>query len=222
MTVDAPFEVTISIIPEPDFRGPIRVYLVRPDPQVSAQETNHGMAGVQKATTALEQSRHLSKTWIFQASPKFSDVKGALRSIEAPVCLVRQFRNEIKPGDTVYLWECGPGGGIVGVAEVSDGPRIQAEPAAQLPFIRESEKFAGDRLRVKLQILKRISPVIPRKYLLSRPELTDLTILRCPRGTNFRVTQEQAAVLQRLVEQVTSFVPGRNGSDEKRIVFAEG
>ena len=176
-------------------------------------------------TTGLKQAQSHAdypNTWIFQASPKFSGVKGALRSIEGPVCLVRQFSKEIKPGDRVYLWECGPGGGIIGVAEVSEAPRIQVEPPEQLPFIRESEKFAGDRLRVKLQILKRISPVISREYLLSRPELTSLTIFRAPRGTNFRVSRDQAAVLQKVVEQFTGFFPNGNGSGEKRIVFAQG
>ena len=105
-------------------------------------------------------------------------------------------RKEIKIGDRVYLWECGPRGGIIGLAEVAETPRIQAEPIEQLPFIRESEKFAGDQLRVKLRMVKRIEPVILRKYLLSRPELASLSILRCARGTNFRVTHEQAAALQ--------------------------
>src|SRR5580704_5436199 len=57
--------------------------------------------------------------------------------------------------------------------------RIQPEPAEQLPFIRETEKFAGDQLRVKLRMLKRLEPLISRKYLLSWPELAGLSILRC-------------------------------------------
>jgi hypothetical protein len=64
--------------------------------------------------------------------------------------------------------------------------------------------------------------VISRKYLLSRPELASLSILRCARGTNFRVTHEQAAVLQKILEPA-SFFPNENGSGEKRrVVFAQG
>src|SRR3984893_382322 len=99
-------------------------------------------------------------------------------------------------------------GGIIGVAEVAEAPRIQPEPAEQLPFIRETEKFAGDQLRVKLRMLKRIEPVISRKYLLSWPELAGLSILRCARGTHFRVTHEQAAALQKIVEGFQSFPNG--------------
>jgi hypothetical protein len=144
-----------------------------------------------------------------------------MRSVQQPVCLVQQFGKAIKPGDRVYLWECGPRGGIIGLAEVAEAPRIQPEPAEQLPFIRETEKFAGDQLRVKLRMLKRIEPVISRKYLLSWPELAGLSILRCARGTNFRVTHEQAAALQKIVEGFQSF-PNGNGSGEKRVVFAQG
>jgi len=36
--------------------------------------------------------------WIFQASPEFSDVRSAVRSFDEPVWLVRQFKDEIKPG----------------------------------------------------------------------------------------------------------------------------
>ena len=143
------------------------------------------------------------------------------RAALVDLLVVQQFEKTIKPGDRVYLWECGPRGGIIGLAEVAEAPRIQPEPAEQLPFIREPEKFSGDQLRVKLRMLKRIEPVISRKYLLSWPELAGLSILRCARGTNFRVTHEQAAALQKVVEGFQSF-PNGNGSGEKRVVFAQG
>ena len=64
--------------------------------------------------------------------------------------------------------------------------------------------------------------MISRKYLLSWPELAGLSILRCARGTNFRVTHEQAAALQKAVEGFQSLFPNGNGSGEKRVVFAQG
>jgi hypothetical protein len=173
------------------------------------------------APRSLLASPEETATWIFQANSKFSDVSG-LRLLSEPVCLVRQFKQQIKRGDRVYLWECGRRGGIIGLAEVLEAPRIQAEPPAQLRFIRDGQRFAGDRLRVKLRLLKVIAPVIHRKYLLSRPELAKLSILRCPRGTNFRVTREQAEVLDKIVKKFEAFFPNWNGSREKRIVFAGG
>ena len=226
MVVDTPFAITLSFLPDPDSRGSIRVSLTRPGARVSFPEGGAQAGGQERpATRELAPTEALAgspKTWIFQASPKFFNVKGAVHSIEEPVCLVHQFSKEIGPGDRVYLWECGPRGGIMALAEVAEAPRSQPEPAEQLPFIRESKKFAGDRLRVKLRIIKRIVPVISRRYAMSRPELAGLSILRCARGTNFRVTREQAEVLDKVVKEFEAFFPNWNGSREKRIVFAEG
>lgn len=226
MVVNTPFETTLSFLPDPESKGSIRVYLTRPGVRVSCCEGSAQAGRKQRpATTDLAPSDALAggpKTWIFQANPKFSNVKRAVHSIEEPVCLVQQFGKEIEPGDRVYLWECGARGGIIALAEVMAAPRIQPEPAEQIPFIRESDKFAGDQLRAKLRIVKRIAPVISRKHLMSRPELAGLSILRCPRGTNFRVTREQAEVLDKVVKEFEAFFPNWNGSREKRIVFAEG
>jgi hypothetical protein len=226
MVVNKPFETTLSILPDPDSRGSIRIYLTRPGTRVSGPESSAQTGGKEPpATRERAPTEALAgdpKTWIFQASPRFSNVKGAVRSIEEPVCLVHQFSKEIAPRDRVYLWECGPHGGIIALAEVAEAPRSQPEPAEQLPFIRESERFAGDRLRVKLRIVKRIAPAVSRTYLMSRSELGGLSILRCARGTNFRVTPEQAEVLDKVVKEFGAFFPNWSGSREKRIVFAEG
>ena len=157
---------------------------------VCAQEPANEAASPLKRERDLIRSAPASPkepaTWIFQANSKFSDVS-ALRSLPEAVCLVHQFKKQIEPGDRVYLWECGRRSGIIGLAEVLEAPRMQPEPPEQLHFIRDSEKFAGDRLRVRLRLVKVIAPIIHRKHLLSRPELASLSILRCPRGTNFPV-----------------------------------
>jgi hypothetical protein len=178
-------------------------------------------AQIEKDSVRRSRTSDGPATWIFQANSEFSDVS-ALRSLPEPVCLVHQFKKQIKPGDRVYFWECGRRRGIIGLAEVLEAPRIQPEPAEQLPFIRDSEKFAGDRLRVKLRLLKVVDPVISRDYLRSCPELANLSILRCPRGTNFRVSREEAEVLQKLVENRAASAPVFDYGSEKRVVFAQG
>jgi EVE domain len=228
VTLTLPCEIVLSFVPDADCFGGIRVYVRQSGAWTADQEVqsavppvgaeNQGTRRLPKPCTDVA----LPNTWIFQASPKYSNVKGAVRSVDEPVCLVRQFRAEIRPGDKVYLWECGSRGGIIALAEVLERPLVQPEPLEQLAFIREIEKFAGDQVRVKLQIRKHIAPVIPRKFLLSRPELASLSILRCARGTNFRVTRQQAAALERVVREFEAFSPNGNGSPEKRIVFAEG
>ena len=223
MILNPPFEILLSFLPDPDSSGGVRVYVTRSGAW-APEESSCVELGTQKKGTAelAKICTQPPRTWIFQASPKFSNVKGAVRSVEEPVCLVRQFAREIEPGDRVYLWECGPRAGIIALAEVLEAPRVQPEPAEQLPFIREGEKFAGDQLRVRLRIQKQFAPVIPRTCLLSRPELAGLTILRCARGTNFRVTPDQAAALDKIVAEFEVFFPNGNGVNEKELSFAGG
>jgi len=162
------------------------------------------------------------KTWIFKASSEFSDVRSAIRTLREHPWLVQQHKEQIKLGDRVYLWESGPRGGIIGLAEVSEPPRIQPEPKEQLPFIRKSEKFRGDRLRVKIRLLKLIEPAIQRTYLSSRAEFATLSILRRPRATNFRVTREEAKALEGIVDgMAVAAAPHDSVKGEKRIVFAQ-
>jgi len=63
--------------------------------------------GDKDATRALSSSPEEPASWIFQANSKFSDVS-ALRSLPEPVCLVHQFKKQIKRGDRVYFLECEP------------------------------------------------------------------------------------------------------------------
>jgi len=161
-------------------------------------------------------------TWIFKASSEFSDVRSAVRTLRELTWLVQQHKEQIKLGDRVYLWESGPRGGIIGLAEVSEPPRIQPEPKEQLLFIRNSEKFRGDRLRVKIRLLKLIEPAIQRTYLSSRAEFATLSILRRPRATNFRVTREEAKALEGIVDgMAVAAAPHDSVKGEKRIVFAQ-
>ena len=161
-------------------------------------------------------------TWIFKASSEFSGVRSAVRTLREYTWLVQQHKEQIKLGDRVYLWESGPRGGIIGLAEVSEPPRIQPEPKEQLLFIRNSEKFRGDRLRVKIRLLKLIEPAIQRTYLSSRAEFATLSILRRPRATNFRVAREEAKALEGIVDgMAVAAAPHDSVKREKRIVFAQ-
>jgi hypothetical protein len=141
------------------------------------------------------------KAWLFQSNPDLYDLRGALRSLREQIWSVRRFAKEIRLGDRVYVWESGRRGGIVGLAEVSESPRLQSEPREQVPFIKNPEIFAGDRLRVKLRILRVIEPAIARQRVLSRQDLASLGVLRCARGTNFRLSEGEARGLEDLFQQ---------------------
>jgi len=65
--------------------------------------------------------------WIFQCNPDSYDLPGALRESSVETWLANQNRSEIKPGDTVYLWETGKQSGILAVATVLSDPAMMPQ-----------------------------------------------------------------------------------------------
>ena len=65
--------------------------------------------------------------WIFQANPKIYDLEGSLKSLNKQKWSVRQYKNEIKIGDTVYLWQSGPNAGILAKSTVLTKPALISE-----------------------------------------------------------------------------------------------
>jgi hypothetical protein len=137
--------------------------------------------------------------WLFQSNPVLYDLRGALRSLKEQVWSLSRYAKEVQTGDRVYLWEAGREGGVAGVAEIAEPGRLQPEPPEQLPFARVAETFAGDRIRARLKILRVIEPVIPRREIIASAELRGLGVLRCSRGTNFRLSLDQWQALNSLI-----------------------
>lgn len=137
--------------------------------------------------------------WLFQSNPALYDLRGALHTLNEQVWSVSRYAKEIRRGDRVYLWEAGREGGIAGVAEIAEPARLRSEPPEQLPFSRIAEAFAGERLRARLRILRIVEPVIPRQAVVSAPGLGALGVMRCSRGTNFRLSEDQWLALNSLI-----------------------
>jgi predicted RNA-binding protein with PUA-like domain len=146
----------------------------------------------------------LRNAWLFQSNPDLYDIRGALRSLKEQVWSVRRFADEIRVGDPVYIWESGRHGGIVGLAEISEPARLLPEPEEQLPFAKDPAAFAGYRLRARLKVVKVVEPVIARQYIVSRYDLASMTVLLYPRGTNFRLSGQQARELNELFHKTAA------------------
>jgi len=63
-----------------------------------------------------------SNTWIFQASPEYYDIRGAIRALKEQTWLVSQYKNRIHAGHNAYLWEAGSQAGILATAHVLTDP----------------------------------------------------------------------------------------------------
>jgi hypothetical protein len=168
-------------------------------PPTKQDSNGHGSPPEQSPLTSLPGR----SAWLFQSNPALYDLRGALVSLREQVWSVSRYAKEISIGDRVYLWEAGRQGGIAGVAEITEPPRVQPEPPVQHPFARVPQAFAGERPRTRLGILSVIDPVISRQSIVCSPELCGLGVLRCSRGTNFRLTVDQWQALNSLIVGAT-------------------
>jgi EVE domain len=138
-------------------------------------------------------------TWIFQANPVNYDVRGAIRALPQIPWRATRYADAIHQGDRVYLWESGPSGGIVAVAEVIERARRRQPDPAEGRFIRDPRRLSGNPPMVLLRILSVVDPSITRAELRARPGLATLSILRFFQATNFPVSLPEARELERML-----------------------
>ena len=87
------------------------------------------------------------------------------------------------------------------MAEVIEKPRLRRELRESLPFQLDRDKFEGDRVRALVRLLRSVDPPVPRGQILTLPALSNLSILRQPQGTNFKVSPAEAEVIEGLLSQ---------------------
>lgn len=145
------------------------------------------------------------RTWIFQARRRFSDLASEARSGKDTLWHAPVFATSVQVADSVYLWEAGPNGGIVGLAEISNLSRTRSDCALdrQLPLPGMNGRPRLKPRIATLKILESFEPAIRRRQLLLHPELAELSILLHPRRANHRVTPQQGSVLAQIVKRQT-------------------
>lgn len=141
-------------------------------------------------------------SWVFQANPKVWDLRAALPEMDGFQWLVKQYRGRIAPGDTVYLWESGPQGGVLAQARVVSGPAPMPEDDAARRFKLNRGMFEGVQLRVELEVVKVLLRPIARAELVAHPDLGSMAILQRPQGTNFPLTPSEADALRAMAGAV--------------------
>jgi 5-methylcytosine-specific restriction protein B len=148
---------------------------------------------------ALQPLAGSKSVWLFQANPKLYNIEAALNRQEDEILWsVRTYRDQIHPGDSVFIWRSGNDAGILARATVLTEPAMMDQDSLQ--FAIQPEKFTSPEVRVRLKIEQVYVPYLSRDELRDDERLADLSILKSAQGTNFPVTQEQAAVIQELLE----------------------
>ncbi len=151
------------------------------------------------------------KAWIFQANPKYYDIKSAINELDEINWSINQYTKQIKSGHSVYLWMSGPDAGILACGKIMSNPEEMEEDATEDPFVLVKGKIEGRKLRVRVRIEDILDDPILRRDLKNYEPLKDLEIIRYANATNFAVKPEEEEELNKII--ALGYVP----RDEKDI-----
>jgi len=151
--------------------------------------------------------KNLSKgnaVWIFQANPEKYDIFKALKDESIGSIIhwsVKQYANEIQKGDIALIWLSGKKAGIYFIAEIISMPIMLIEPESERKYWFDKTDKPEEELCVKLNIFQDLSenPVL-RENIKNIERTKNLSIIRQPRGTNFKVTFEEWEELEALLK----------------------
>ena len=151
-----------------------------------------------------------SKTWIFQANPARFNISAflAARPLHTE-WLVSRYRDEIAPGDKVFLWRSAGDqsepAGVIAEATVlthvrdalSDGPSGFWSEASDSIALKPRARISLDRVANKREVIK-------RDWWKEDPVLREHLIIKMPNHTTFRIEGDMLARLERLWERTGS------------------
>lgn len=136
--------------------------------------------------------------WIFQGNPAWYDISRAVTEQDLLVWGVKQCSRQIARGDRVYIWASGPEGGVIarGVTLDDPSPRLLLADQYTLDSSR-SQTGVGVEIRITDRCADR---PFSRSMMLADRRLSGNSILTFPNATNYKLTPEQAGLLDRYFE----------------------
>lgn len=146
------------------------------------------------------------RIWLFQANPQRYDIMNALADEEIGDnmhWLVNQHKTEIIKGDIGMIWLSGKEAGIYAITEIVTNPKMMSEPEPERKYWTDENDKEGERLRVKMRILKTmLHAPLTKETIIKENELSNMSIFRQPQGTNFRVTPEEWFKIKELITRI--------------------
>ncbi|HHV71866.1 MAG TPA: EVE domain-containing protein, partial [Clostridia bacterium] len=156
-------------------------------------------------TTSKEENKNHISTgkgtfgWIFQGNPKYYDVIGAVKELDVITWSVRQYQKQIKKGDRAYIWISGPEGGIVASGIIISNPEIRENDELD-PYDLTGNINTGENPVVDIELKHKITDaVIKREDFLADERLKNVNIITFPNATNYKLTPEQADVIDSII-----------------------
>ena len=138
--------------------------------------------------------------WIFKCDPNLYRLSERMEDSNPEISwTVTRYKNEIQSGDIAFLWQTGSRRGIYAVMMIETAPQDIPELLSEQPYWNNSDKKTYSRV---------IGKLIYRRFYLSSlklKQIEDLASLSVfhgvKQGTNFRVTQNEGAVLMSIIDK---------------------
>lgn len=141
--------------------------------------------------------------WIFKCDPQKYRLNERMADPNPLITWnVTRYREQIQPGDIVFLWETGTERGIRAVLRVDSIPQ-------EIPEIESEQRYwvARDtaiKCRVRGTIEKR-DVKLSHSILRETPGLENLSVfVGFQQGTNFSVSCEEGAIIERLINPAST------------------
>lgn len=152
-----------------------------------------------------EQPPETSKNvWLFQGRPQYFDIREELVNSpegETDSWTVTSYREQMKSGDVVIIWQAGDEAGIYALGELTGEPYQHTYEGESPAWLKDKDgKEQKTEYRVDFRYTKILAPPIPKSTLKAHHVLKDMLVLRRPAGTNFKITPEEWQELQALLE----------------------
>lgn len=132
------------------------------------------------------------KYWIFQAVPERYNLLKALQNQKSEHWLVTRYWSQMSKGDIVYFWEAGKNAALHGWGNLLSSDTI-------------IDSSGDNRIVVSYQV--QLKPPIPKSQLQSINALKEMQLFRAPQGTNFKVLDDEAKVLNSLIRKAGCKAP---------------
>lgn len=138
--------------------------------------------------------------WIFKCNPEKYRVADRLTDPNPNLTwTVSRYRDQIGPGDTIFIWETGRDRGIRAVLRAESVPQDSPELESEQPYWAERDTEVQCRV---IAMITHRDVNLPHTYLRSVRGLENLSVFHgFQQGTNFPVTPEEGAILLRLVDE---------------------
>jgi 5-methylcytosine-specific restriction protein B len=147
--------------------------------------------------------------WLFQANPRYFNLEQELESVhpgDEDDWTVTRYREDMRAGDTVLLWQGGKSAGIYALGELTAEPHLHSYEGGELPAWLAGKTAGPDGRvtegRVPFRYTRVLGAPVQKSTLTEHPNLRNMQVLRSPMGTNFKVSTEEWELLQELIRNV--------------------